>query len=65
MFDVFAPSREDIDETDGRWLEREPGIFERADWDESTRTLTLSVRSGDAAAVVHAPLALADRVARG
>jgi SAM-dependent methyltransferase len=46
-FDVFAPSREDIDETDGRWLEREPGIFERADWDESSRTLSLSVRSDD------------------
>jgi SAM-dependent methyltransferase len=44
-FDVFSPSREDIDETDGRWLEREPGIFERADWDEGSRTLTLSVRS--------------------
>ncbi len=50
VFDVFAPSREDIDETDGRWLEREPGIFERADWDEATRTLTLSVRSGEASA---------------
>jgi SAM-dependent methyltransferase len=45
VFDVFAPSREDIEETDGRWLEREPGIFERADWDEGSRTLTLSVRS--------------------
>jgi SAM-dependent methyltransferase len=44
-FDVFAPSREDIAETDGRWIEREPGIFERADWDESSRTLSLSVRS--------------------
>jgi SAM-dependent methyltransferase len=45
VFDVFAPSREDIAETHGRWLEREPGIFERADWDEDSRTLTLSVRS--------------------
>jgi SAM-dependent methyltransferase len=45
VFDVFAPSREDIAETDGRWLEREPGIFERADWDEDSRTLSLSVRS--------------------
>jgi SAM-dependent methyltransferase len=45
VFDVFSPSREDIEETDGRWLEREPGIFERADWDEDSRTLTLSVRS--------------------
>jgi SAM-dependent methyltransferase len=50
VFDVFAPSREDIDETDGRWLEREPGIFERADWDEASRTLSLSVRSDSAAA---------------
>jgi SAM-dependent methyltransferase len=47
VFDVFSPSREDIEETDGRWLEREPGIWERADWDEGARTLTLSVRSGD------------------
>jgi SAM-dependent methyltransferase len=48
VFDVFSPSREDIAETDGRWLEREPGIFERADWDEGSRTLTLSVRSDGA-----------------
>jgi SAM-dependent methyltransferase len=47
VFDVFAPSREDIDETHDRWLEREPGIFERAVWDEGSRTLSLSVRSGD------------------
>jgi SAM-dependent methyltransferase len=45
VFDVFAPSREDIEETHDRWLEREPGIEERAVWDESTRTLSLSVRS--------------------
>jgi SAM-dependent methyltransferase len=45
VFDVFSPSRVDIEETHGRWLEREPGIFERADWDEGWRTLTLSVRS--------------------
>jgi SAM-dependent methyltransferase len=47
VFDVFSPSREDIEETDGLWLEREPGIFERADWDEGSRTLSLSIRSGD------------------
>jgi len=52
VFDVFAPSREDVDATDGRWLEREPGIFERADWDEDARTLTLSVRGGDAASTM-------------
>ncbi len=44
VFDVFTPSREDIEETHGRWLEREPEIYERADWDERARTLTLSVR---------------------
>ncbi|HLF68342.1 MAG TPA: class I SAM-dependent methyltransferase [Gaiellaceae bacterium] len=47
VFDVFSPSPEDIAETHGRWLEREPGIEERALWDEDARTLTLSVRSGD------------------
>jgi SAM-dependent methyltransferase len=50
VYDVFAPSREDIEQTNGRWLEREPGIFERADWDEESRTLSLSVRSSDGAA---------------
>jgi len=44
VFDVFTPSREDIEETDGRWIERESGIFERADWDLVEQTLTLSVR---------------------
>jgi SAM-dependent methyltransferase len=44
VFDVFNPGREDIAETHGRWLEREPGIFERADWNERTRTLILRVR---------------------
>ena len=44
VFDVFNPGLEDIAETHGRWLEREPGIFERADWNERTRTLILRVR---------------------
>ena len=48
VFDVFAPSPEDVAETNGRWLEREPGIWERADWDLERRVLTLRVR-GDAA----------------
>ena len=34
VFDVFTPAQDDIEETHGRWLEREPGIFERADWDD-------------------------------
>jgi SAM-dependent methyltransferase len=44
VFDVFAPGVDDIAETHARWLEREPGIFERADWDSRARRLTLSVR---------------------
>ena len=48
VFDVFTPSAQDIAETHGRFLEREPGIWERADWDESTRTLILRLRSLDA-----------------
>ncbi len=44
VFDVFTPSAEDIDETHDRWLEREPGIWERAHWDETHGTLTLDVR---------------------
>jgi SAM-dependent methyltransferase len=44
VFDVFAPSRADVEETHGRWLQREPGIWERADWDLERRVLTLQVR---------------------
>jgi SAM-dependent methyltransferase len=44
IFDVFRPSLDDVEETHGRWIEREPTIFERADWDLTERTLTLSVR---------------------
>jgi SAM-dependent methyltransferase len=43
-FDVFAPSSDDIAETHARWIEREPGIWERASWDEEARRLTLDVR---------------------
>jgi SAM-dependent methyltransferase len=52
VFDVFAPSREDIEETDGRWIEREPGIDERADWDLEEQTLTLSVRGEQGASTM-------------
>jgi SAM-dependent methyltransferase len=44
IFDVFRPSLDDIEETHGRWIEREPAIHERADWDLVEQTLTLSVR---------------------
>ena len=44
VFDVFTPSTEDIEATNGVWLEREPSIWERADWDEERSVLTLSVR---------------------
>jgi SAM-dependent methyltransferase len=52
VFDVFSPGADDIAETHGLWLEREPGIFERADWDEVERTLTLSVRRGEEASTM-------------
>ncbi len=44
VFDVFTPGADDIAETHARWLEREPGIWERAEWDEENRILTLAVR---------------------
>jgi SAM-dependent methyltransferase len=47
VFDVFTPGADDIADTHGRWLEREPGIWERADWNEDTRTLILRVRGPD------------------
>ena len=48
VFDVFTPGADDIADTHARWVEREPGIWERADWDENARTLILRVRGGDA-----------------
>jgi SAM-dependent methyltransferase len=52
IFDVFEPKPDDIAETHGRWLEREPDIYERAHWDEDARTLTLSVRGPEGAATM-------------
>jgi SAM-dependent methyltransferase len=49
VFDVFTPDERDIAETHGVWIEREPGIFERADWDEGARTLVLRVAGEDGA----------------
>jgi SAM-dependent methyltransferase len=47
-FDVFAPGADDVADTHDRWLEREPGIYERARWDTERRRLTLSVRGESA-----------------
>ena len=55
VFDVFAPSTEDVQETHGRWLEREPGIYERALWDEELRRLVLSVRGADTETTMSLP----------
>jgi SAM-dependent methyltransferase len=44
VFDVFAPGADDVEETHARWIEREPGIWERAHWDTEARRLTLDVR---------------------
>ena len=49
-FDVFHPDAEDIAETHDRWLEREPGIWERAAWDAAARELELSVRTEESEA---------------
>jgi len=43
VFDVFTPGHDDVVDTHGKWLEREPGIFEHAEWDEEQRTLVLRV----------------------
>ncbi|HEX6763722.1 MAG TPA: class I SAM-dependent methyltransferase [Gaiellaceae bacterium] len=56
VFDVFTPGADDIAETNGRWIEREPGIWERADWDEDARRLVLRVR-GDAGGAAQMSLA--------
>ena len=53
VFDVFTPAADDIAETHGRWIEREPGIFERAEWDEAERTLTLTVRGASSEATME------------
>lgn len=53
VFDVFAPSPEDIRETNGRWIEREPGIMERADWRPEVRRLDLSVSGPAGETTMH------------
>jgi SAM-dependent methyltransferase len=59
-FDVFEPAPEDIEDTHGRWLEREPGIFEHALWDREERRLVLSVRGEDAQATMSLAWVSAD-----
>ena len=61
VFDVFAPSAEDVEETHDRWLEREPGIWERARWDLENRVLTLDVRSRESKASMRLAWLPADR----
>ncbi len=53
VFDVFAPTLDDVEDTDGRWIEREPGIWERADWDLERRVLTLSVSGANGETRMH------------
>ena len=64
VFDVFAPSASDIADTHGRWLEREPGIFERADWDSQARTLDAVGAGRERRDELRARVALEPRVAR-
>ena len=64
VFDVFTPGAEDIAQTHDRWLEREPGIFEHAVWDEVARTLTLTVRGPDGETTMALAWLLRRRVAR-
>ena len=58
----LRPSREDVEDTNGRWLGGRLGIFERADWDEERRA-ALSVRRGEEWSTMHTRLALAGGVA--
>tara|TARA_B100000686_G_C16762876_1_gene959890 strand:+ start:1202 stop:1909 length:708 start_codon:yes stop_codon:yes gene_type:complete len=52
-FDVFCPTEIDIQETHGRWMEREPEIWERAEWCLETSELKLSVRGPSGSTVMH------------
>jgi SAM-dependent methyltransferase len=53
IFDVFAPSAADVKETHNRWIEREPGIWERANWDIDARTVELSVKGKPGKTTMH------------
>lgn len=60
VFDVFAPAPDDIADTHGRWIEREPGIYERAEWDERARRLVLTVKGDSAVATMSLSWLLPD-----
>jgi SAM-dependent methyltransferase len=53
IFDVFAPSAADVKETHDRWIEREPGIWEHANWDVDARTVELSVKGKPGMTTMH------------
>jgi len=52
-FDVFHFDAQETTETHGRWLQREPGIWERATWDAPARRLALDVRTDDSEATME------------
>jgi SAM-dependent methyltransferase len=53
IFDVFTPSAADVKETHDRWIEREPGIWEHANWDVDARTVELSVKGKPGMTTMH------------
>lgn len=54
-FDVFAPTPEDIDATQGRWHHRDSGAKERADWhrDDGTARIEVEMRGRTTTLVLH------------
>jgi len=53
VFDIFVPTELDVTVTHGLWIEREPGIEERADWNWPERTLVLRVRGDGGETQMH------------
>lgn len=54
-FDVFAPTPEDIDATQGRWHHRDSGAKERADWHrpDGTTHIEVEMRGRTTTLVLH------------
>ncbi len=54
-FDVFAPTPEDIDVTQGRWHHRDSGARERADWHrpDGTTHIEVEMRGRTTTLVLH------------